>query len=163
MCRSLLLSALVLTIALWALGCGGSELTKNAAPAKPADAGDPAALAMGATEISGGTVIVLKYDNNGETRISAFANRTPGKNPGPLKWDDTAKQFYDKSRELKFDAKGLSLGTIPKGPNAGQPRLPLNMRVVSKDPANGHLLVSAKTVPVEGRDDATKGAYVTVQ
>ena len=30
MCRSLLLSALVLIVAVWALGCGGNELAKNA-------------------------------------------------------------------------------------------------------------------------------------
>ena len=102
---------------------------------------------MGATEVSAGSIIVLKYDANGETRISAFSNRTPGKNPGPVKWDEQAKEFYDKSRKLKYDAKGLSLGTIPKGPNAGQPRLPLNMLTVSKDTTNGHLLISAKHGP----------------
>ena len=162
--RRLLL--VVLMVAAAALsGCGGGEggkYTDTAPSAKPVDLGDPAQIAMGATSY-GSTAFIVKAQVGGETRLYVLSNRVPGPEPNLIQYSPTEKLFFDQRRKHKYDISGEALHTIPKGPNAGQPGLPMDRFKVELDPNNGHVLLAASSkIGKDNRASLEKKAYVVV-
>jgi len=161
MVRSLVLSALVVTMAVWAFGCGGQpDFVKNAAVAKPVDIGDPSQVAMGATLMPDGANWIVKADVKGEKRIFVLINRAPG-TPEPVTFNKESQQFVSKNGKKKYDITGNALQTLSKGANAGQPAASMQLRPLTLDSGTGHMMLSGNKVVAKGeRDSKDKGAYI---
>ena len=163
--RRLLLVVLTMAMASALFGCGGGEggkYTDNAPAAKPVDLGDPAQIATGVTPY-GTTAFIVKAQVGGETRLYVLVNRVPGPGGGLIQYSPTEKIFFDSNREHRYDISGEAQHTIPKGPNAGQPGLPMDRLRVELDPNNGHVLLSqGARISKENRTNLEKKAYVVV-
>jgi hypothetical protein len=146
-------------------GCGrgeGGKYTDTAPAAKLVDLGDPAQIAMGATAY-GSTAFIVKAQVGGETRLYVLSNRVPGPEPNVIQYSPTEKTFFDAKHKHRYDISGEALHTIPKGPNAGQPGLPMDRLRVELDPKTGHVLLSTSSkIGKENRASLEKKAYVVV-
>jgi len=132
---------MILAVAGWALGCGGSESLENAPEAKPTDIGDPSQYSVGAVKVGAGTHWVAVADASGTKQLRVFVNRVNALDKTDvalgLEYDPQAQQFYSKGREYTYNLDGAATWKQKKGPNVGQTGPRMIQRPVEIDSATG--------------------------